>query len=186
MTNLFSDIFGKKINLIKLDSKYLNDMWEYSNDPKMYEHFEFRPPKSILDTKDYFNRLIERSNGVDAYWWFIQIKKSKRIVGSLGAHDIDIHKKSCEISYGLSPSFWGKGIFTQALNLVLGRLICEFNFYRITALTSSNNIRSIKSLKKLGFKEEGWLRDFYLKYDGNRYNATLLSLLAKEFQYVDE
>ena len=69
---------------------------------------------------------------------------------------------------------------------MLGRLICEFNFYRITALTSSNNIRSIKALKKVGFKEEGWFRDFYLKYDGNRYNATSLSLLAKEFQYDDK
>ena len=41
MTKLFDDIYGKDVNLIKLDEKYLSDMWEYSSDYRMYEHFEF-------------------------------------------------------------------------------------------------------------------------------------------------
>ena len=46
MTKLFEDICGKNVNLIKLDTKYLNDMWEYSSNPKMYEHFEFNTQRS--------------------------------------------------------------------------------------------------------------------------------------------
>ena len=181
MTKLFKDIYGKEVNLIKLDIKYLNDMWEYSSDPNMYEHFEFGPQKTIANLKKYLNRLIKRSNGDDAHWWFIQINKTKKIVGSFGIHDIDFHKKACEISYALSPSFWGKGVFKQALKLVLQRLISEFHFYRITAVTSSNNIRSIEALKKTGFKEEGEFRDFYLKDNETRFNATPLALLASEY-----
>ena len=181
MTKLFKDIYGKEVNLIKLDIKYLNDMWEYSSNSKMYEHFEFGPQKTILDSKKYLNRLIKRSNGVDAYWWFIQINKTKKIVGSFGIHGIDFHKKACEISYALSPSFWGKGVFMQALKLALQSLISEFHFYRITAVTSSNNIRSIEALKKIGFKEEGEFRDFYLKDNGTRFNAKHLALLASEY-----
>ena len=48
MIKLFEDIYGKEINLIKLDIKYLNDMWEYSSDARMYEHFEFGPQKNQL------------------------------------------------------------------------------------------------------------------------------------------
>ena len=124
---------------------------------------------------------MERSNGVDAYWWFIEISKIKKVIGSFGIHEIDFHRKKCEISYALSPVFWGKGIFSESLHLVLGRLISDFNFHRITAVTSSNNLRSIKALKKLGFKEEGEFRDFYLNDDGVRYNATPLALLASEY-----
>ena len=181
MTKLFKDVHGKEVSLIKLDMKYLNDMWEYSSDPKLYEHFEFGPHKKISDSKKYLNRLIKRSNGVDAYWWFIQINKTKKIIGSFGIHDIDFHKKTCEISYGLSPSFWGKGVFMEVLRLALHHLIKEFHFYRITAVTSSNNIRSIEALKKTGFKEEGEFRDFYLKDNGTRYNAKPLALLSSEF-----
>ena len=94
MIKIFNDIYGKEVNLIKLDIKYLDDMWEYSSDPNMYEHFEFGPQKTITNLKRYLNRLIKRSNANDAYWWFIQINKTKKIVGSFGVHNIDFHKKS--------------------------------------------------------------------------------------------
>lgn len=181
MTNLFKDIDGENIGLIKLDIKYLNDMWEYSSNPRMYEHFEFGPQKKLSDTKAYLDRLIERSNGIDAYWWFIQIKKTGKVVGSFGVHDIDFHRRACEISYAVSPSFWGEGVFMQSLKLTLDSLINEFHFYRVTAVTSSNNVRSINALKKVGFREEGVFRDFYLKDDDTRYDATPLSLLASEY-----
>ena len=57
--------------------------------------------------------------------------------------------------------FLGKGIFMNALNLTLNRLINDFKFYRVTAVTSSNNVRSIGALKKIGFKKEGEYRDYY-------------------------
>lgn len=179
--DLFKNINGVGVNLIKLDMKYLDDMWEYSSDPKMYEHFEFNKFKNIDEQRDYLKKLIKRSNAIDAYWWFIQIKDYQKIVGSFGIHDIDFNRKSCEISYAISPNFWGKGVFIEALKLVLKRLINEYNFYRVTATTFSNNIRSIESLKKLGFKKEGEFRGFYKKLNGNRFDATALALIASEF-----
>ena len=65
--------------------------------------------------------------------------------------------------------------------MVLDRLINDFNFHRITAVTSSKNIRSIEALKKTGFKEEGVFQDFYLKHNGIRFNATPLALIASEY-----
>ena len=148
----------------------------------MYEHFEFGPQKSILETKEYLCNLIKRSNGIEAYWWFIQVAKTKKIVGSFGVHDVNLHKKSCEISYALSPNFWGKGVFMNVLKLALQRLIKEYHFHRITAVTSSKNIRSIEALKKIGFKIEGEYRDFYLKDDETRFNATSLALITSEYR----
>jgi hypothetical protein len=52
----------------------------------MYEHCEFGTQKKSLDTKTYLDRLIKRSNSVDAYWWFIQIKKTGEVVRSFGIH----------------------------------------------------------------------------------------------------
>ena len=144
INSLFNDIDGNDIRLIKLSLDYLDDMWEYSSDHRMYEYFKFGPQKKLLDTKKYLNRLIERSNGVDAYWWFIQIKETGKVVGSFGIHHIDFH--------------------------------------RITAGTSSSNVRSINALKKVGFKEEEVLRNFYCGEDGIRFDATTLSLL--DFEYI--
>ena len=182
INSLFNDIDGNDIRLIKLSLDYLDDMWEYSSDHRLYEHFEFGPQKKLLDTKKYLNRLIERSNGVDAYWWFIQIKETSKVVGSFGIHHIDFHRNACEISYAVSPKYWGKGIFIKSLTAVLKTLIYNFNFHRITAVTSSSNVRSINALKKVGFKEEGVFRNFYCGEGGIRFDATTLSLL--DFEYI--
>ena len=182
MTKFFDDFYGKDVNLIKLDEKYLSDMWEYSSDYRMYEHFEFGPQKSILETKEYLCSLVKKSNAIDAYWWFVQIGKTKKVVGSFGVHDVNFHKKSCEISYALSPNFWGKGVFMDVLKLALQRLINEYHFHRITAVTSSENFRSIEALKKIGFKIEGEYRDFYLNEDKTRFNATPLALIKSEYR----
>ena len=181
MSSLFKDIDGDSVELVELDVKYLLDMWEYSSNPEMYKHFEFSPQKNISDTKEYLEKLIKRSNGVNAHWWFIKVKESGKVVGSFGIHDIDFHRHSCEISYAVSPDFWGKGIFGESLKLVLDFLINKSDFYRITATTSSNNIRSINALKKAGFREEGTLRDFYLKDENVRYDATILALLSVDY-----
>ena len=76
------NITGKKLKLIDLDMKYLDDMYEYSSNPRMYEYFEFEAHKTKNETKSYLKKLIKRSNKKNAHWWFIQLKKSSKIIGS--------------------------------------------------------------------------------------------------------
>ena len=104
MTIKFKNINGNNLNLIELSFDYLDDMFEYSSDDRLYEHFEFPPQKNYLNTKKYLENLIERSNKDDAYWWFIESKEASKVIGSFGMHEIDLRKGSCEISYAISPS----------------------------------------------------------------------------------
>ena len=179
--SLFNDIDGDDIRLIKLSLDYLDDMWEYSSDHRMYKHFEIATHKTIVDTQKFLSRLIERSKSEDAHWWFIQIKETGKVVGSFGIHNIDFRKHACEISYAISPKYWGKGVFIKSLIAVLKTLIYNFNFHRVTAITSSKNYRSINALKKVGFQEEGVFREFYYDSNGNRFDATSLALLARDY-----
>jgi len=182
ISDITQEVYGDRVNLIALSMDYLDDMWEYSSDSRLYEHFEFGPQKSREETKKYLERLIQRAKQPDAHWWFIQFKEMSKVVGTIGVHDIDMHRQSCEISYGVSPQCWGKGVFISALRLALDVLILNLSFHRITATTSSDNARSINALRKLGFAEEGLLRDFYRDESGRRFNATILSLLSEEYK----
>tara|TARA_B110000008_G_scaffold276086_1_gene314752 strand:+ start:238 stop:801 length:564 start_codon:yes stop_codon:yes gene_type:complete len=182
MKKIFDNIYGKKFNLVELNLDYLNDMFEYSSDDRLYEHFEFPPQKNYQKTKDYLEDLIKRSNRNDAYWWFIQTKQNSKVIGSFGLHEIDQRKGCCEISYALSPKYWGSGAFREILNLVLKTLFNDFNFHRVSAVTMTKNYRSINSLKNVGFQEEGVFRDFYLDSEGIRFDATSLALIASDYQ----
>ena len=59
MKNLFDNIYGVKVNLIELSLDYLDDMFEYSSDERLYEYFEFIPQKNIESTREYLVNLIQ-------------------------------------------------------------------------------------------------------------------------------
>jgi len=128
---------------------------------------------------------MKRSELENAHYWFISLTKPEKVIGSFGVHDIDWRKKNAEISYGLSPDYWGEGYFGETLKVALKYLFNEQKFHRIFATTRSDNLPSIKALERAGFQKEATLRDFYLSYDGTRHNAAVLSILKPEYDAQD-
>ena len=177
----FPELENKRIKLIYLDDKWINNMYEYSNNPLFYNFLEFTHPKSIDDTKNYFAKLKERDAVETAHWWFVLLKEENKVIGSMGIHSIDWRKKDAELSYGISPDFWGKGIFQEILSMVLNFLYKVQSFHRLIATTMENNYRSIRGLEKVGFIKEAILRDYYLSHDGIRNNAVIMSILNSEY-----
>jgi [ribosomal protein S5]-alanine N-acetyltransferase len=178
----FPELDGKRVKLIHLDDKWLDDMFEYSSNPLLYKYFEFEPQKTFIESKNYLTRLKERNNVDTAHYWFILFKNENKVIGSFGIHDIDWRKKDGELSYGISPEYWGKGIFQEILQIVLEFLYKIRGFHRLIATTREDNYPSIKGLEKIGFIKEATLRDYYLSYDGSRYNAVIMSILNNEFK----
>ena len=177
----FPELEGKRVKLIHLDDKWLDDMYEYSSNPSLYNYLEFEAQKTFSDTKNYFTKLIERNSKNTAHYWFVFLKSENKVIGSFGIHDIDWRKKDGEVSYGISPNFWGQGIFQETLNLVLNFLYKNKDFYRIIATTREDNFPSVKGLEKAGFKIDAILRDYYLSYDASRHNGVIMSILRPEF-----
>jgi ribosomal-protein-alanine N-acetyltransferase len=156
-------------------------MHEYSTNPEFYKFFEYEPFKTIEETNEYLEKLIKRSSLETGHYWFIRLKRLNKVIGTFGLADIDYRKGSTEIGYGLSPDYWGQGLFKEVLITVLEYLFVDLQFHRVWAKTQSNNIPSVRALEKVGFTKEGTMRDFYLSIKGKRYNATLLSILRNEF-----
>ena len=181
----FPNLYGDRINLMDLTEigeKGLKDMFEYSQDCSFYKYMEYEPHQSIEETRQYLNKLIKRSKSDTAHYWFIFLKSEKKIIGTFGVLNIDKRKGCAEIGYGLSSSYWGRGYFYEALVMVLKLLFLDFSFHRVSAITQIDNLASIKALKKIGFKKEGTMRDFYLSYkDKHRYDAVIMSILKYEF-----
>ena len=178
----FEILRGKSFDLIPLDMSRLDEMWEYSRDERLYEHFEFGVHESIEQTKEYLTGLIARTMDDKSRRWFIELSDNRKVIGSFSLHDIDTRRDSCEISYAVSPQYWGTGIFSEVLHLVMDHLFNELKFHRLVATTSLNNYRSIGALKKNGFVVEGKLRDFYKDKSGLRIDALVLSILRDDFQ----
>lgn len=181
----FENLIGERIDLVDLlevGEKGLEDMYEYSREPSFYRYMEYEHHMSMNETRAYMHKLFERSRAETWHYWFIRLKESWKIIGTLGLLNIDLRKGSCEIGYGISPHYWRKGLFSESLTLVLSYLFQKLNFCRVSAITEFENLPSIKALEKHGFKKEGVMREYYLSSkDGKRYDAVMLGLLRREF-----
>ncbi len=75
-----------------------------------------------------------------------------QIAGSIGVllRD-DVYKKTIEIGYFIGEPFWGKGIATQAVALLIEYIQKQFDVVRIYAEVFEHNKASMRVLEKSGF-----------------------------------
>ncbi|HXJ42775.1 MAG TPA: GNAT family protein [Bryobacteraceae bacterium] len=88
-----------------------------------------------------------------------------RICGAIGLHRIAFHNRSTSIGYWLAEEFEGRGIMTAACRAMVTHGFTAFNLHRIEIRCAAGNHRSSAIPTRLGFTEEGVLRDAEWLYD---------------------
>jgi RimJ/RimL family protein N-acetyltransferase len=79
---------------------------------------------------------------------FLAIVRDARLVGTIASYPWD---GVTEVTYWIDRSFWGQGIATQALGLLLK----EISVRPIRARAASDNPGSLRVLQKAGFRPIG-------------------------------
>ncbi len=103
----------------------------------------------------------------DAVEWIAHVSTQKpiqsfaiicndQLAGSAGVlMKDDVYRKTIEIGYFIGEPFWGKGIATKAVALIVDYIKAQFNVVRIYAEVFDHNKASMKVLEKNGFQLEG-------------------------------
>lgn len=68
--------------------------------------------------------------------------------------------QACYLGYGIAAEAQGKGLMTEALGLAIQFAFEELRLHRIMANHLPANERSARILTRLGFKREGYARDY--------------------------
>lgn len=123
---------------------------------------------------------LDRTQSVDETMSFIRISQQQQAenngfqtviryqgaaVGVIGHHRIDWSNRFASIGYWIAESVQGQGIVTKACRAHVGHLIGELSLHRIEIRCAVGNIRSRAIPQRLGFREEGVIRDAEWLYD---------------------
>jgi RimJ/RimL family protein N-acetyltransferase len=85
-----------------------------------------------------------------------------------------------ELGYVLASQYWGKGIVTKAVKLVLETAFGDLkDLERIEALVDVDNEGSQKVLEKSGFTKDGVLRRFWI-HKGKVKDMVLYSFISTD------
>lgn len=111
--------------------------------------------------------------------WGIELKSEPGLIGTCGLFAWNEKWHKCLLGYELAPGVEGKGVMREALEVALDWGFRAMQLNRIEAQVHEQNLRSLSLLAKLGFVQEGRLRE--VAYWGGRHHDLLqLSLLASE------
>lgn len=107
--------------------------------------------------------LIERCNSPEPsapVQFVVRECVTNLLVASVGFHSISALNRSAEITYGVRPSFWGRGLATSLCIAAVGWGFSQRRWVRIQATTLESNTASQRVLQKAGFHLEGTARNF--------------------------
>lgn len=170
---------SKNITLTTPSLDGLDDMHEYSVMPEFFRHLEYPAFKTKSQTKKYLENMILLNKTKQSNYWFITLTKNKKTIGTCGFRNIDERRLSAEFGYGISPLFQGRGYFFNAASLALDYAAECLSLRRIWSITAMTNSPSVRGLNSLGFEQEGVLKDFYRRHNGQFFDAVLYSKLLK-------
>ncbi len=85
--------------------------------------------------------------------------------GAVGLHTIDKRDRRTSIGYWLDPEFEGRGIMTKACRAIVTEGFRVFGLHRIEIRCATGNAKSSAIPRRLGFVEEGILREAEWLYD---------------------
>lgn len=182
--NLSNRIYFDLVRESILD-EVLEDMWEYSKVSEFYKYFEFPPFTSKKETHDYLLKLIQRREENIGVYWFLRLEESDKVIGTFGLVYWDLNNKKTQIGYGISPHYWRKGYFSEALTLGVNYCFDVLGFDRVEAHTRLDNLGSIKGLEKYGFKSERLIPNSHSRFDGTNHDATVHSMTREDFSHLN-
>lgn len=105
-------------------------------------------------TPEDAHRFIAMATG-PAQNLFLAIDINGEAVGGIGIHPLDdVKRRTAEIGYWLSESYWGRGIITDAVRSLVPVAFERYDIVRLQAGIFSNNPASMRVLEKCSFARE--------------------------------
>lgn len=106
--------------------------------------------------------------------------EDQQLLGTCDLFHLDAQCRRAEVGYGLAYQAWGQGYMHEALLALLAYGFDELDLNRVEADIDPGNSASAKSLLRLGFQQEGLLRERWI-VGGEKSDSAMYGLLASEW-----
>jgi ribosomal-protein-alanine N-acetyltransferase len=140
-----------------------------------------KPPHTTHDETLAFIRrnqlLFPAEEGIG---WAICPRKSDEFIGYVAHWRLMKQHLRSEIGYQLLQARWGKGLMTEALRAVLRFGFVQMGLNSVEAQIDPANTRSRKTLERLGFVQDGLLRESFF-FGGEYTDTAVFTLLEREY-----
>lgn len=161
------------------DSQEIFQYFSMDEVTKFYDLESFTNIEQAEELICRWNQRFENNQGIR---WGITLRSEDCVIGTCGFHGWAKNHCKIEIGYELTPEYWRQGIMTEVIPKIIEFGFNNLGLNRIEAFVEPENMGSRKVLEKVGFTEEGILKEHF--YWRNRFvDNVLYALLKKEYKF---
>ena len=165
------------IRLVKMNRSHLSWVMQQRNRPELIKYFRQTNPIQFSQQVDWWDRLNHKNVNL-----YLVHNNQSEYVGYVALNPIDPRHKHAEFGVFIVPEHQNKGYAQEAMLEILS---IGFNGLGLNKIYSDvldyPGEGRFEFYKKLGFREEGRLKQHYLK-DGKWIDAIQFAMLADEYK----
>jgi RimJ/RimL family protein N-acetyltransferase len=174
------------INATRVSLRWLTDadassLFAIFSDPKVMRYWSSPPFADKQAARKLLDDIHDGFRRKTLFQWGIARRMDDRVIGTCTLFHFDIANRRAEIGYALGREHWGSGYMQEALGALLDFSFDTLNMHRLEADVDPHNLASVKTLERLGFQREGYLRERWL-VNGEVQDALFYGLLRREWR----
>lgn len=150
------------------------------SDPEVVRYWSGAPWTEPARAEDYIAGGIRDIADGSAMRLGVELAASGAWVGQVSLYNFDAQNRRCDIGYALMRAHWGRGYIGEALAALLQFGFDTLDLHRVEADIDPRNDASRRAVERLGFKEEGLLRERWL-VNGEVCDTVFYGLLRREW-----
>ncbi|MCD6011092.1 MAG: acetyltransferase, ribosomal protein N-acetylase [Flavipsychrobacter sp.] len=173
----------QRLILKEVNPKIADELFTTLSDNELMTFFGFTDPDDLRLEK------FKWQNGMTTYRmtykrFFLTEKATGKVFGSCSLHNWYPEHRRSELGYDINDeTMKNKGFMKEAVKTVLTFGFEKMGLNRVEAFIGPANEPSLRIANRLGFTEEGRLREHYNK-DGELQDSIVFGLLKPEYEKV--
>lgn len=156
-------------------------IYDVFSDPRVMRYWS-SGPLANREAAAAMQREIAEGNLKETMWkWGLALRDTNKLIGTVTLFNLSLSNGRAEIGYAMGSAHWGHGYMNEALKALIVHAFDVMDFRRLEADVDPRNTASIRTLERLGFQREGFLRERW-HVGGELQDAFFYGLLKREWQ----
>jgi RimJ/RimL family protein N-acetyltransferase len=172
---------GRRVLLRAIEPEDWESYWPDGRDSgSQRTGYEITFPRSRARARELADQQSHRDAERDEFRFAIQSIDTGEVVGAINTHGASARNGAFEYGIAVFRKHWRKGYASEAILLVLRYYFLELRYHKVLATVYGFNEPSLALHRRLGFVEEGRLREQI--YTGGAYHDEyIFGMTSDEF-----
>lgn len=180
MTNRFRAILTtERLRLRPLSYDDAEMLFSIFSDQEVMRYFNTPPWATLDEAQDIIKSSLGKMEREESITLGVVLKETNELIGKCMLFNHEPESKRAELGFGIARQHWGNGYIPEACETLLQYGFDSLGLRRVEAEIDPENIASAKTLDRLGFIKEGWLRQRW-EVNGVVSDSVLYGLLTSD------